>query len=177
MGHGTRTVPELAGVLAPVGVGVIIDVRRYPRSRRQPALERSALENSLPELGIDYEWWGESFGGRRSSRKGASRHPAWRNDSFRAYADHMESDEFKRALEHLKQRASEGPPPAVMCAETLWWRCHRRLIADALVAGGCPVVHLIDGRERPPHELHPAARLDAGGGLVYDVGGQGTLIQ
>lgn len=164
-------------MLAPVGVGLIVDVRRYPQSRRHPHLGRMALEAGLRELGIAYEWWGESLGGRRSGRGATSRHRAWRNESFRAYADHMDGSEFRRALENLKRRASEAPPLALMCAETLWWRCHRRLIADALVAGGGSVVHLIDSGSRHAHDRHSAARRDEDGGLVYDVGTPGTLTE
>ena len=164
-------------MLASRGVGRVIDVRRYPGSRRHPHLERTSLQAGLRERGIAYEWWGDALGGRRKGRGKKSRHRAWRNDSFRAYADHMESAEFRNALVELERRALEQPPAAIMCAETLWWRCHRRLIADALVEHGCSVVHLLDSRSHQAHVLHPAARSDESGGLVYDEGTQGTLIE
>lgn len=170
VGHGTRSTEELVAVLSQVGVGCLLDVRRYPGSRRSPHLGRPALAASLPAAGIAYEWWGDELGGRRS-RAPASRHPALRNDAFRAYADHMDTPEFRAAVERLVPSAQPGTAPsALMCAETLWWRCHRRLIADALVVRGVDVVHLVRVGVLEPHRLHPAARADEGGWPVYDMG-------
>jgi uncharacterized protein (DUF488 family) len=165
VGHGTRELEELASVLKAAKVELLVDVRRFPASRRHPHFSRESLEISLPEMGLRYEWR-EAFGGRR---KPAADSPnvAWRNDAFRGYADHMRSPEFREALDRLKDGAAKGPT-AVMCAETLWWRCHRRLIADALVAGGAEVVHLGMGRD-DRHKLNQAARIDPDGLLVYDV--------
>lgn len=167
VGHSTRTTDELVKVLEEAGVEVLIDVRRYPGSRRHPHFSREALGNSLPSAGIGYEWWGEALGGRRRTLPD-SPNVAWRVDAFRGYADHLASDEFRTALRHLEELAVRSRP-ALMCAETLWWRCHRRLIADALVAGGHEVIHLGMGRD-DHHRLHEAARHTEDGVLVYDVG-------
>ena len=174
VGHGARTLDELVAVASSGGLGRIVDVRRFPGSRRHPHLAGEALAASLPEHGFAYEWWGESLGGRR---KGAprSRHPAWENDSFRAYADHMDTPQFRDALRRLLAEVEGGPATAVMCAETLWWRCHRRLIADAAVLLGTPVVHLVDARTHTPHPVLASARAGDDGWPVYDVGVQGSL--
>lgn len=167
VGHGTRTTDELIEVLVEAGVTMLVDVRRYPGSRRHPHFARAALEESLPAAGIDYGWKGDALGGRRDPSPD-SPNVAWRVDAFRGYADHLASGEFRSALRELEERA-KSTRQAVMCAETLWWRCHRRLIADALVADGFDVVHLGMGRD-DHHELHEAARRDHGGTLIYDVG-------
>ena len=167
IGHGTRTTEQLIEVLETAGVGMLIDVRRHPGSRRHPHFSREAMEESLPAAGMTYEWQGEALGGRRDPLPD-SPNVAWRVDTFRGYADHLASDEFRRAQRELEERA-ETVAQAVMCAETVWWRCHRRLIADALVAAGLDVIHLGVGKD-DVHKLHEAARLDDRGVLVYDVG-------
>jgi uncharacterized protein (DUF488 family) len=167
IGHGTRSIDELATVLHGSAIELLVDVRRQPGSRRNPHFARESLEAELPGRGIAYEWWGPALGGRRRSN-GASRHLAWRDPAFRAYADHMETSEFVDALESLLGRAAASPT-AVMCAETLWWRCHRRLISDAAVVRGVDVVHLGLGVPST-HRLTPEARVDTGHRIVYDVG-------
>lgn len=167
IGHGSRSIEELVAVLKDADVEVLVDVRRFPGSRRHPQFGRDALERTMPEAGISYEWKGDAFGGRRKPLPD-SPNVAWRVDAFRAYADHMASDEFQEALHELEQCA-DATRQAVMCAETVWWRCHRRLIADALVADGFEVVHLGLGRDAK-HELNEAARRTDDGVLVYDVG-------
>lgn len=167
VGHGTRLLPELVAVLQAAGVTCLVDVRRHPGSRRNPQHARATLARELPAAGIAYEWCGDALGGRRTARAG-SPNGAWRDPSFRAYADHMASPEFLHALDALLALASRQPT-AVMCAETLWWRCHRRLIADAATVRGFAVVHLGAGKPQP-HRLHPSVRVDAEGNLVYDVG-------
>jgi len=169
VGHGTRSTDELLAVLRSGGVGRLVDLRRFPGSRRHPHLAREPLSAALATAGVGYEWAGEALGGRRSGVDG-SRHPALRNAAFRAYADHMDTPEFRSALERLLDEVRAGPPPAVMCAETLWWRCHRRLIADAAVLAGTPVTHLVDERTATAHELATEARPDEQGRPVYDVG-------
>lgn len=176
VGHGTRTTEELADLLREAGVNRLVDVRRFPGSRRHPHFAREALADSLPALGIEYDWRGEELGGRRSRKKdGSSRHPAWRNDAFGGYADYMDTPEFRAALERLEAEASGGVRLAVMCAETLWWRCHRRLIADALVLRGSRVVHLIQPGNSADHPGNESARPGDDGYPVYDVGVTGEL--
>ena len=170
VGHGTRSTSELIAIVRAAGVETIIDVRRFPGSRRHPQFTREALEVSLPHAGISYAWLGEELGGRRTPSSAPTRHPAWRNDAFRAYADHMDSTGFRATLDQLVTDATSGLRAALMCAETLWWRCHRRLIADALVVGGVRVVHLLDQKSRQEHPLHESLRVDADNRPVYDVG-------
>ena len=169
VGHGTRSTDELVAVLRSGGVERVVDVRRFPGSRRHPHLGRELLAPALAEAGVAYEWAGEALGGRRSGVE-PSRHPALRNAAFRAYADHMDSPDFRAALDGLLEQVRAGPPTAVMCAETMWWRCHRRLIADAAVVAGTPVTHLVDERTSTRHELVREARADEQGRPVYDVG-------
>jgi uncharacterized protein (DUF488 family) len=166
IGHGTRPVADLIDVLQENGVTTLIDVRRFPASRRNPQFERDRLARELRAHGIAYEWWGEQLGGRRKAAP-HSRHPAWRDPSFRAYADYMDSEEFRHAFDALLARA-EATPMAVMCAETLWWKCHRRLLADAATLADVSVVHLGAGRPQA-HVLNPAVRAEDGR-PVYDVG-------
>ncbi len=170
VGHGTRSTTELIEVVRSASIEKIVDVRRFPASRRHPQFAREALELSLPQAGISYAWRGEELGGRRSPSVAPTRHPAWRNDSFRAYADHMDSPAFRAALEQLLAEARSGLRSALMCAETLWWRCHRRLIADALVVAGASVIHLVDERNRQEHKPPDALRVDSDNRPVYDVG-------
>ncbi|WP_437998150.1 DUF488 domain-containing protein [Sorangium sp. So ce185] len=174
IGHGTRSVEELVELLGEGPADTLVDVRRFPGSSRSPHLGRPALAEALPPLGVTYVFRGDALGGRRTGRDG-SPHIAWENPSFRAYADHMETAEFQRALAEVEAEARAGRRLAVMCAETLWWRCHRRLIADALVARGLAVVHLLGPGARAPHTLNPAARIDRSGRLIYDVGAQRAL--
>jgi uncharacterized protein (DUF488 family) len=118
---------------------------------------------------------GEELGGRRGGGEGQSRHLRWRNSGFQAYADYMDSAGFRSGLRHLENEARSGLELAIMCAETLWWRCHRRLIADALVLRGVEVVHLIDESHSSGHVLHDSVRRDEDGWPVYDVGVSGRL--
>ena len=165
VGHGNRSTEELVAVLRSAAVDRLVDVRRYPASRRHPHMSEEALRRSLPDLGVAYEWRGDELGGRRTARPG-SRHPGWRNEAFRGYADHTDTPVFRDALTQLLADA----PLAVMCAETLWWNCHRRLIADAAVVRGAEVVHLLDSRTHQRHPRHPSLRVDDDGWPVYDVG-------
>ncbi len=151
IGHGTRTTEELAALLRAAGVETLIDVRRYPAGKRQPHLSREALAETLPALGIDYEWWGEALGGRRPASTGAAAATGWRNAAFAGYAEYTATPEFQAALAALEERALSGEAVAIMCAETVWWRCHRRLIADALVRDGFEVEHLLDRAPGQPH--------------------------
>jgi uncharacterized protein (DUF488 family) len=135
----------------------IADVRRFPASRRHPHFSRDALETSLTAESIAYRHLPE-LGGRRTSRPD-SPNTAWQVAAFRGYADYMASGDFARGLDALLAFASHRRV-AVMCAEAQWWRCHRRLIADALVARGIEVQHIMSPTRAQPHELTPFARLD-----------------
>jgi len=130
----------------------VIDVRRYPAGRRQPHLSRERLSVDLPAHGLGYEWWGEALGGRRPPSPDATAATGWRNAAFAGYAEHMATQPFQDALAALERRATAGEALAIMCSETVWWRCHRRLIADALVRNGFSVEHLVD---RLPGRAHP----------------------
>jgi uncharacterized protein (DUF488 family) len=143
VGHGARSTDQLVAVLHSAGVGRLVDVRRYPGSRRHPHLSREALAADLPPHEVRYEWWGEELGGRRKPAD-PTRHPEWRDPGFRGYADYMDTPQFESALVRLLTETEREPPLAVMCAETLWWRCHRRMIADAAAARGAEVVHILD---------------------------------
>ena len=149
----------------------LVDVRSSPGSRRHPQFGRDALEAELEAAGLGYVWR-KDLGGFRKPRSD-SPHVALRNPGFRGYADYMEGPEFGKALGWLTS-SSRRTSTAIMCAETVWWRCHRRMISDALLAGGWEVTHIIGPGMPTPHALHPAARLDAGR-VIYDVGGQAEL--
>jgi uncharacterized protein (DUF488 family) len=165
IGHSTRSIGELLSLPAENGVGLLMDVRRFPGSRRHPQFSRDALAQSLAGAGIGY-MHEPRLGGRRAARPG-SPHTAWRVEAFRGYADHMESAEFTAALEGLIEQ-SRSKTVAILCAEAVPWRCHRRLISDALVARGIEVRHILGPGRADPHEIDPNAKvLDGGRRLVY----------
>ena len=139
----------------------IADVRQFPGSRRYPHFSRESLATTLPQIGIEYIHV-EQLGGRRQPRVD-SPNTAWRNEQFRAYADHMASDEFRDAVDAL---LASDKITAVMCAEAVPWRCHRNLLADDLVRRGIEVIHILGTNATKPHEMNPNARL-AGGHLTY----------
>jgi len=168
VGHSTRPIADLLALLAEHGVRTLVDVRRFPGSRRHPQYSRDALAASLAEAGIQYVHE-PGLGGRRAARPD-SPHTAWRVEAFRGYADYMETPEFQAALERLIRRAedqAEGQTVAILCAEAVPWRCHRRLISDALVARGVQVMHILSPGRANSHELDPNARLLPGGRLLY----------
>jgi uncharacterized protein (DUF488 family) len=166
IGHGAREIDAFLDLLRGAGVRRLVDVRTAPGSRKHPHFGRDALEASLAGAGIGYAWEGEALGGWRRPRPD-SRHTALRSSGFRGYADHMETEAFLEARGRLIEGAA-GLPTTVMCAESLWWRCHRRLLADALLAEGCEVRHIMDGPRLEPHRLSPQARIE-NGLPVYDV--------
>jgi uncharacterized protein (DUF488 family) len=166
VGHGARPIGTFLAILDEAGVDTLVDVRRFPGSRRHPQFGRDALEAAVHQAGRGYIWRGETLGGRRRPRPG-SRHTALRNAAFAAYADHMDTPEFRAAVDDLIAVAATELP-VVMCAETLWWHCHRMLIADALVLRGASVEHLLEPGVRRPHRLTAGVRPDADGWPVYD---------
>jgi uncharacterized protein (DUF488 family) len=170
IGHSNRPLEDFLVLLAEHHIVGLADVRAFPASRRWPHFNREALELSLAEAGIRYLWVPE-LGGRRKPRQGVeSRHKAWTVDSFRHYADYAESEDFARGLAKLVELGAAGPA-AYMCAEALYWQCHRRLISDHLLLHSHEVVH-IGGRGRAEtHRLTPFARV-VGGQLIYDGGTQ-----
>ena len=164
VGHSTRPIEEFVGVLTAHRVELVADVRRFPGSRRLPQYAAPALEAALGGAGIAYHWL-PALGGRRRPDP-ASTNTAWRHAAFRAYADYLAGDEFAAGLFELLM-AAHGLRTTVMCAEVLWWRCHRRLIADVLVSLGVPVAHIRDAGSADLHRLAPPARLVAGR-LTYE---------
>jgi len=172
IGHGTRPVEELASMLRGAGVELLIDVRAYPGSRRHPQFNGAALKSSLAEHGIGYQWEGRALGGFRKPRAN-SRNTGLRNESFRGYADYMESEEFAAGAGRLIEGAREIKL-AIMCAEQHPSRCHRRLISDWLASREIEVEHLIDMRRSEPHVLTEGAVV-AAGVLTYPGGVQPGL--
>src|SRR5579871_674121 len=139
IGHSTRSLEELLAILAAHGVERLADVRKVPRSRRHPHFAAESLVRALPAAGVAYRHFPDLGGLRRPLPN--STNNAWQEPGFRGYADYMQTPEFAAALETLMRFAAEAPA-CVMCAEAVWWRCHRRLLADALVARGLEVRHL-----------------------------------
>lgn len=168
IGHSTRSFEQLVQALAGHGIVTLADVRSFPMSRRLPHFNREALELELPKHGIDYVWMKE-LGGRRKKIRADSPNVALRNESFRNYADYMMTDEFAQGIERLLQIA-EQEKTAYMCAERMYFQCHRMLISDYLVAHGHTVLHIED-EKRPlrEHKMMAEAGL-AEGKLVYDGG-------
>jgi uncharacterized protein (DUF488 family) len=171
VGHSTRSSEELLALLREAGVERLADVRAFPSSRRHPQFTRDALAAWLGAAGIDYRHL-PALGGRRSPVPGSS-NGGWHEVAFQGYADHMGSAEFQEALVALEAAARESPT-AIMCAEAVWWRCHRRLIADALVSRDWRVEHLGIGEGRAVHELTEFAVVGPDNVLTYPPA-QGTL--
>jgi uncharacterized protein (DUF488 family) len=157
IGHSTREIEEFISALEAHGIKLLVDVRSLPGSKRYPQFNKDALAQSLAERGIRYEHFPE-LGGRRKSRPG-SHNIAWRNASFRGYADYMETEQFHKGVERLLDLAREAGPTAIMCAEAVWWRCHRALISDFLKARGTEVTHIVDAKKTEPHPFTSAARM------------------
>jgi uncharacterized protein (DUF488 family) len=156
IGHSTRTLPEFLELLESNEIRILADVRRFPASRKHPHFNREGLQNSLADAGIEYVYISE-LGGRRRP-KPDSINTVWRNESFRGYADHMETEEFRVGIEKLRGETSKGRV-AVMCSEAVWWRCHRALIADYLKSSGSVVHHILAPGKIQIHPYTSAARL------------------
>jgi uncharacterized protein (DUF488 family) len=175
VGHSTRAFDEFVALLRAHGVAQLADVRTVPKSRRHPHFAQDSLAHALPEASIGYRHF-RDLGGLRKPR-GDSRNTAWRHPSFRGYADHMQTPAFASALDELVAWAGENggservapntaAATAIMCAEAVWWQCHRQLIADALVARGIEVRHIMSAASAPAHTLTDFARVD-GGRVTY----------
>jgi uncharacterized protein (DUF488 family) len=165
IGHSTRNSDVFISLLEENGIKLLADVRSLPGSKRYPQFNKEVLAEWLKERGIRYEHFPE-LGGRRKS-KPDSRNTAWRNASFRGYADYMETEEFYKGVERLLALAGEAGPAAIMCAEAVWWRCHRSLISDYLKARGIDVMHILDANKIESHPFTSAARI-VNGELSYE---------
>jgi uncharacterized protein (DUF488 family) len=157
IGHSTREIEVFISLLEENGIKLLADVRSLPGSKRYPQFNKEALTDSLNARGIRYEHFPE-LGGRRKARPD-SRNTAWRNTSFRGYADYMETTQFHGGIERLLVLAGEAGPAAIMCAEAVWWRCHRSLIADYLKASSIEVIHILGANKIEPHPFTSAARI------------------
>ena len=171
IGHSTRTLETFLGLLDEYRIEAIADVRRFPGSRRHPHVASDALATTLPAHGIAYQWM-PKLGGRRKVQPG-SPNTAWRNASFQGYADYTATAEFAEGLAELLKLAA-ARRTALMCAEAVWWRCHRSIIADVLKLRGVEVVHIIDATHATVHPYTSAARI-VDGSLSY-AAPQGELL-
>ncbi|KGI66882.1 DUF488 domain-containing protein [Mycolicibacterium rufum] len=163
VGHSTRPLDEFVALLRGFDVEVLVDIRTVPKSRRNPQYHQDALAVSLPSAGVQYRHLAGLGGLRRPAKD--SPNGAWRNDSFRGYADYMGSPAFEDALEELIGLTTESVT-AIMCAEAVYWRCHRSLVADALLVRGVDVRHIMARGSAKPARLTPFARVD-GTRIVY----------
>jgi uncharacterized protein (DUF488 family) len=159
VGHSTRSIAEFLSVLQAHAIEAVADVRSLPGSRRFPHFDSEPLSQTLAEAGIEYKWI-PALGGRRRTRSD-SPNTAWRSKAFRGYADYMETDGFHAGIAELLTLACDKRT-AVMCAEAVWWRCHRSLISDYLKAGDIRVVHLFDAAKTQEHPYTPAAQVRNG---------------
>jgi uncharacterized protein (DUF488 family) len=167
IGHSTRALENFIAPLKANEIKLVADVRVLPRSKRYPHFNKDALADSLGKVGMRYEHFPE-LGGRRRAKKDSS-NTAWRNSAFRGYADHMETEEFRRGIERLLEVGAATGATAIMCAEAVWWRCHRALVSDFLKALGIIVTHIIDATKTESHPFTSAARI-VEGELTYHIG-------
>jgi uncharacterized protein (DUF488 family) len=159
IGHSVRPIEQFLSLLAGAGIELIADVRSFPGSRRSPQYGSEALEITLAAQAIGYHWL-PALGGRRKASPD-SPNGAWRNASFRGYADYMSGPEFGRGLGQLLELSSKART-AIMCSEAVWWRCHRSMIADALRASDIEVMHILDPKHTVPHPMTAPARVVEG---------------
>ena len=171
IGHSTRTVPELADLLRSAEVRLVVDVRTVPRSRTNPQFNQDVLAGSLADYQIGYEHVAE-LGGLRSRQRLVEPSPNgfWENDSFRNYADYALTEAFRSGLGHLRELGAQRRT-VIMCAEAVWWRCHRRIIADYLLAAGEAVFHILGPDKIEEARMTPTARLIPGQGVIYPAEG------
>ena len=164
IGHSTRTLEEVLQALQAHSIQILVDIRSFPMSRRMPHFNRENLERALASAGLEYVWM-KALGGRRKKTLAESPNIALRNESFRNYADHMLSSEFKEAVAELVAMA-ERSRTAYMCAERVYFQCHRMLVSDYLVAHGHEVLHIDGTGPVRPHRLMAEARL-VDGQMIY----------
>lgn len=167
IGHSTRSIDEFLALLRDAGVDCVVDVRRFPLSRRHPQFNAEPLSRALAAAGIGYRHE-PALGGRRGRRPDGAPSPntLWREEGFRNYADYAETPEFRAALDGLL-RLEREKRAAIMCAEAVWWRCHRRIIADYLIAAGVGVEHILERGKVEPARLTPGAAIGPGGTVLY----------
>ncbi len=163
IGHSTRSIDEFIEMLRSFDIQILVDVRSFPGSRRYPHFNREALEEALRGAGFEYIHTKELGGRRRASPD--SLNIAWRNESFRGYADYMETDAFRDGVARLRALAADQRT-AIMCSEAVWWRCHRSMIADYLKALGIEVIHILAAQKSEEHPYTSAARI-VNGELSY----------
>lgn len=159
IGHSSRSFEEFTELLKNFDIELLVDVRHYPGSRKFPHFNKDFLQQQLPEIGIEYEHLVD-LGGRRKVQPD-SKNDAWRLDSFRGYADYMETDAFKKALEDLKNFAEKNRT-AMMCSEAVWWSCHRSLISDILKVQGWEVLHIMNPKTAQEHPFTAPATVKNG---------------
>lgn len=159
IGHSTRTLEDFLYLLEKNRIELLADVRAFPGSRKYPHFNREVFSKKLKEKGIIYKHF-PGLGGRRKPLKNSPNN-GWRNRSFQAYADYMSTEEFRKALLKLESCAKEKRT-AIMCSEAVWWRCHRRLISDALTLKNHEVIHILSSTRNEEHKLNPAARVVQG---------------
>ena len=165
IGHSTRTLDELVAALQGHGIETLMDIRSFPMSRRLPHFNRESLETELPRCGIAYVW-SKELGGRRKKMRDDSPNTGLRNESFRNYADYAATDAFRVGFTRLRDLAG-SQRCAIMCSEAVWWRCHRRIISDYLIAQGIPVMHIMGPGKIDPATVTPNANQENNGTLVY----------
>jgi uncharacterized protein (DUF488 family) len=166
IGHSTRTLEEFVALLQSAGVACVVDVRTVPRSRTNPQYNRETLPQALAPQGIAYSHIAALGGLRGKAAVASDVNAFWQNASFHNYADYAMGPQFQAGLAQLREIGAERPC-AVMCAEAVWWRCHRRIIADYLLAAGETVMHILGPQKIEPARMTPAARRDAEGTLSY----------
>lgn len=166
IGHSTRSLGELVALLREPDIALLVDVRTIPRSRRNPQFNEETLGPALAQHGIGYRRLPALGGLRRQSKDGPSPNGFWRNESFRNYADYAMGSEFRAGLDELRA-LGETQACAMMCAEALWWRCHRRIIADYLIASGVEIVHILGPESAERGGLTPGAEPTHGGAILY----------
>ena len=165
VGHSTHNIAPFLSLLAQHQIAILIDVRAFPGSRRWPQFNHAELKASVEEAGVSYEWL-KVLGGRRRSSIHDSPHTAWQHAAFRAYADYADTAEFAAGIKQLGELA-KARPSAIMCSEGLWWRCHRRIIADHMTVAGWEVWHIMPDGKLTAHSIPGFARIHEGR-MIYD---------
>jgi len=165
IGHSNRSLDDFTTTLSHYHVATVVDVRSLPHSRANPQFNKEVLEYELPRSDVAYLWMGERLGGFRAQILTESPNTAWNVKAFKNYADYALTDEFSESVSQLRATAAEQTT-VIMCAEVLWTRCHRRIIADYLSLEGWAVIHILNASRSTPHELTPFAKVD-GGRITY----------